>query len=124
MVVLHDLGVRGGARCVCQGCWGWFFWLVHSRRGDWGNLVTGIERRDVDALVIWFVIACGGDADNANGRVVGAAGVGGVCVTSAVVEGASILVADVAVAVAVVVKCVRLFTDDGVDTEVGIVDGG
>jgi hypothetical protein len=67
MVVLHDLGVRGGTRCVCQGHWGRFFWLVHSRRGDWGNLVTGIERRDVDTLVIWFIVVCGSDADDANG---------------------------------------------------------
>jgi hypothetical protein len=43
-VVLRDLGVEGGARCVHQGHWGQFFWLVHPRHSDWGNLVTGIKR--------------------------------------------------------------------------------
>ena len=41
--------------------------------------MTGIERRDVDALVLWFVVVCGGDVDDADGRVAGAAGVGGLC---------------------------------------------
>jgi hypothetical protein len=84
-----------------------------------GELGAGVERRDADALVIWFVVACGGDANDANGQVVGAAGVGGVCVASAVVEGAGI----VAVAFAVVVEYVGPFTDDGVDAEVGIAGG-
>jgi hypothetical protein len=43
---------------------------------------------------------------------------------SAVIEGTSILIADVAVAVAIVVECIRLFADDGVDAKVRIVDGG
>jgi hypothetical protein len=43
---------------------------------------------------------------------------------SAVVEGASILIADVAIAVAIVVECIRLFADDGINAEVRIVDGG
>ena len=98
-------------RCICQGCWGQFFWLVQLRHGNWGNLVIGVERPDADALMIWFVVGCGSDVDDVNGR-----GVSGV-------EGAGI-VADVAVAVAVVVKCVRLFTDDGINTEVGVVDRG
>ena len=72
---------------------------------------TDVERRNVDTLVIWFIIACSGDANDANGWVIGG------------VEGAGI-VADVAVAVAVVVECVRLFADDGVDAEVRVVDGG
>ena len=119
-MILHDLEVGGSARCICQGCWGRFFWLVHPRRGDWGNLVIGAERPDADALVIWFVIACSGDANDANRRVVGAAGVGVVCVTSAVVDGARI----VAVADAVVDKYVGPFANDGVDAEVRIASGG
>jgi hypothetical protein len=71
-------------------------------------------------LVLWFVITCSGDADDAKGQVISAASVGGVCVMSAVVKGAGI----VAVAVAIVVECVRPFTDDGVNAKVGIVDGG
>ena len=163
VVVLHDLRVGGGAKCVCQGCWGRFFWLVHLRCGEWRDLRTDVERRDVDALVLWFVVACGGNADDADDvdrrvvgaagvrgvlesavalavavdagidavGVVGAAGIGGVlesAVALAVAVGAGILVANVAVAVAiavaVVVECVGLFADDGVDAEVGIVDGG
>ena len=64
---------------------------------------TDVERRNADALVIWFVIACSSDANDANRWVVGAAGVGGVCVASAVVKGAGIVA--VAVADAVVVDC-------------------
>jgi hypothetical protein len=71
--------------------------------------------------VIWFIIACGGDANNVNGWVIGAAGIGGVCVTSAVVKGAGIVA--VAVAVAIVVEYVRPFADDGVDAKVGIAGG-
>ena len=108
MMILHNLEVGGGARCICQGCWGRFFWLVHPRRGDWGNLVIGVERPDADALVIWFVVGCGGDADDANGR-----GVGGV-------EGAGII----AVADADAVGCVGPFAGDGVNPEVGIAGGG
>ena len=108
-MILHDLEVGGSIRCICQGCWGQFFWLVQPRHSDQGNLVIGVKRPDADALVIWFVVGCGSDVDDVNGR-----GVSGV-------EGASI-VADVAVAV--VVKCIRLFTDDGVNTEVGVVDRG
>ena len=119
-MILHDLEVGGGARCICQGCWGRFFWLVHPRRGNWGNLVIGVERPDADALVIWFVIACSGDANDANRRVVGAAGVGVVCVASAVVDGARI----VAVADAVVDEYVGPFANDGVDAEVRIASGG
>ena len=91
IVVLHDLEVGGGARCIYQGCWGRFFWLVHPRRGDWGNLAIGVEKPDADALVIWFIIACSGDANDANRRVVGAAGVGfvsvAVAIAAAVAEG-------------------------------------
>ena len=82
--------------------------------------MIGVERPDADALVIWFVIACSGDANDANRRVVGAAGVGVVCVASAVVDGAGI----VAVADAVVDEYVGPFADDGVDAEVGIASGG
>jgi hypothetical protein len=82
-------------------------------------LVTGIERRDVDTLVIWFIVACSGDANDVNGWVVGAAGIGGVCVTSAVVKGAGII----AVAVAIVVEYVGPFADDGIDAKVGIAGG-
>jgi hypothetical protein len=82
--------------------------------------VTGIKRQNADALMIWFIVACCGDVNDANGWVVGAAGLRDVCVTSAIVEGARI----VAVAVAIVVKCVRPFADDGVDAEVRIVGGG
>ena len=84
MVVLHDLEVGGGARCICQGCWGRFFWLVHPRHGDQGNLVIGVERPDADVLVIWFVVRCGSDADDANGRGVG--GVEGACRDSLLYE--------------------------------------
>ena len=115
MVVLHDLEVGGGARCVCQGRWGRFFWLVHLRHGNRRDLQTGVEGRNADTLVLWFVVARG-DA--------GAVGVEGVCIGSAGVEGAGIVCADVAVAVAVVVECVGPFADGGVDAEVGIVDGG
>ena len=82
--------------------------------------MIGVERPDADALVIWFVIACSGDANDANRRVVGAAGVGVVCVASAVVDGAGI----VAVADAVVDEYVGPFAGDGVDAEVGIASGG
>ena len=85
---------------------------------------TGVEGRNADALMLWFVVACGGDADDVDRWVVGAAGVGGVRIGSAGVGGASIVGADDAVAVAVVVECVRPFADDGVDAEVGIGDGG
>ena len=116
MMILHDLEVGGGARCICQGCWGQFFWLVHPRRGDWGNLVIGVERPDADALMIWFVVGCGSDADDAKGR-----GVSGV-------EGAGIVAVAVAVAVADAnadaVECVGPFAGDGVDAEVGIAGGG
>jgi hypothetical protein len=69
--------------------------------------------------MIWFIIACSSDVNDANGQVVGAAGVGGVCVASAVVEGAGL----VAVAVAVVVEYVGPFANDGVDAKVGIAGG-
>ena len=32
----------------------------------------------MDAFVLWFIVACGSDADDADGRVAGAAGIGGV----------------------------------------------
>ena len=44
MVVLHDLEVGGSARCICQGCWGRFFWLVHPRCGDQRDLRADVER--------------------------------------------------------------------------------
>ena len=119
-MILHDLEVGGSARCICQGCWGQFFWLVHPRRGNWGNFVIGVERPDADALVIWFVIACSSDANDANRQVVGATGVRVFCVASAVVDGAGI----VAVADAVVDEYVGPFANDGVDAEVGIASGG
>jgi hypothetical protein len=73
-------------------------------------------------LVLWFIIACGSDVDDVKGQGVGAVGIGGVCIMFAVVEGAGIDA--VAVAVAVVVKYVGLFADDGNDTKVRIVDRG
>jgi hypothetical protein len=75
-------------------------------------------------LVIWFVIVCGSDVNDVNGQVIGAAGLRDVCIMSAVVEGARIVAVAVTVAIAIVVKCVRLFADDVNDAEVGIAGRG
>ena len=77
--------------------------------------------------MIWFVVACGSDANdanNANGRVVGAAGVRGVCVASAVVEGAGIVAVIVGAANYIEVAAVVAAEarDDGVDNVGGIVE--
>ena len=82
--------------------------------------MIGAERPDADTLVIWFVIAWSSDVNDANRRVVGAAGVRVVCIVSAVVDSAGI----VAVADAVVDEYVGPFANDGVDAEVGIASGG
>ena len=79
----------------------------------------------LDALVLWFVVACGGDADNADGQVVSAAGVRGVLESTVALAVAICARIDaVGVVGAAVVECVGLFADDGINTEVGIVDGG
>jgi hypothetical protein len=116
VMALCNLDVGCSRGYLCQGSWEWFFWLVHLRHSDWGNLVTSVKRPDADVLMIWFIVACSGDVNNANGWVVGAAGIRGVRVASAIVKGARI--------VAVVVKYVRPFADDDVDAKVRIADRG
>jgi len=41
--------------------WGWFFWLVQLRRGDWWDLRNDVEGWHAGALMLRFVVACGGD---------------------------------------------------------------
>ena len=108
MVVLHNLEVRGSARCVCQGHWGQFFWLVHLRCGDWRDLQTGVKGQNADALMLWFIVACG---DAGAVSIEGVEGAGSVDRVDGFER--------VAVAVAIVVECVRPFADDGIDAKVG-----
>ena len=74
--------------------------------------------------MIWFVVACGSDANDANGRIVSAAGVRGVCVASAVIEGAGIVAVIVGTANYVEVAAVVAAEagDDGVDDVGGVVE--
>ena len=119
-----DLDAGCGGSCLRQRGWRRFFCLVWPRCREWGDLLASIERYDAGALVIWFVVACGSDANDANGRVVGAAGVGGVCVASAVVEGAGIVAVIVGAANYVEVAAVVAAEagDDGVDDVGGVVE--
>ena len=85
--------------------------------------MSGVERPDADVLILWFAVACSSDANNANRRVVSAAGVRGVCVTSAVVEGTGIDAVGVVGADNVEVAAVVAAEagDDGVDNVGGVV---
>jgi len=61
-----ELGAEGVA--FVRGAGGRLFWLVQLRHGDRWDLGTGIERRHAGALVLRFVIVCGGREAVANGR--------------------------------------------------------
>ena len=63
---LHDLGVEAGGHSILRRDWGWFFWLGQLWHGNWWDLRTGIEGWDASALVLWFVIVCGGGGAIAN----------------------------------------------------------
>ena len=122
-----DVDAGCGGSCLRQRGWRRFFCLVWPRCREWGDLLASVERYDAGALVIWSVVACGSDANNANDanrRVVGAAGVGGVCVASAVVEGAGIVAVIVGAANYVEVAAVVAAEagDDGVDDVGGVVE--
>ena len=134
--ILHNLRVGGCRRCVRRMGWRRFFWLVQLRRGEQANLITGVERGNAGALILWFVVVRGaGVLVNGRGRV-GAASVKGVEVFAAavairggVVEGASGIdevggVDGLVVAAAVVVGGVGVDVAgaDGIDDAGGMVE--
>jgi len=69
------------------------------------DLKTGIKRQHAGALVLWFIVACGGGGAVANGQGgVGAAAVTGVDISGTCGTDGAGIVNDVCIAVAVVVN--------------------
>jgi len=102
----------GRSGFVCWMRWGRFFWFVRWRGDGRRDLRTDFEMRHAGALMLVFVVACGG-ADVSGWRDVGAAVVAGVGVGIVGVEGSGSV--DDAVTVAV---------GDGVGVPgAGVVDG-
>ena len=114
-----QVGDRGC--CVCARCWGWLFWLVRMQRSGRWDLRTDVEGRDADALVLRFVVACGGGGAVVNEQ--GGFGTAAVGCVRAITSGGGACGGDNAVGVAEAVG------DDGVvvaaaafDDDVGTVD--
>ena len=56
-VVLELVGMGGWA---CREDWRQFFWLVSAQRDERRDLRTDVEGQKAGALVLWFVVVCGG----------------------------------------------------------------